>query len=87
MDLYVLKEKSRNMKLKFKSASPDLYFTSIMRNLDLLLNEQKAQRIDLATLLRISNQMKNGMNLQKQVDEYFEQDETSPQTDSDNKEE
>ncbi len=63
------------MKLKFKSsAPPDLYFTSISKMLTLMLNEQRAQRIDLANILRILNSTINQMKLQKQVDEYFEDD-------------
>ncbi len=69
------------MKLKFKSSEPpDLYFSSISKMLTLMLNEQRAQRIDLANILRILNRQINDNKLQKSVDEYFE--ETSPQTDS-----
>ncbi len=84
------------MKLKFKSSEPpDLYFTSIVHNLDLLLNETRAQRIDLADIKRMLSRITNDKNLQKQVDDYFEQDpfgsafiestKTSPQTELENK--
>ncbi len=62
------------MKLKFKSsAPPDLYFSSISKMLTLMLNEQRAQRIDLANILRILNRLINEEKLQKQVDQYFEE--------------
>ncbi len=63
------------MKLKFKSSEPpDLYFTSISKMCSLMLNEQRAQRIDLANILRMLNKLINEEKLQKQVDEYFEED-------------
>ncbi len=63
------------MKLKFKSSEPpDLYFTSISKMCNLMLNEQRAQRIDLANILRILNKLINEEKLQKQVDEYFDED-------------
>ncbi len=63
------------MKLKFKSSEPpDLYFTSISKMLSLMLNEQKAQRIDLADIKRMLSRLMNDYKLQKQVDEYFDED-------------
>ncbi len=64
------------MKLKFKSSEPppDLYFTSISKMLTLMLNEQKAQRIDLADIKRMCLKIYTDTNLQKQVDEYFDKD-------------
>ncbi len=63
------------MKLKFKSSEPpDLYFTSISKMCNLMLNEQRAQRIDLANILRILNKLINEEKLQKQVDDYFDED-------------
>ncbi len=41
--------------------------------LTLMLNEQRAQRIDLANILRILNRLINEDKLQKQVDQYFEE--------------
>ncbi len=42
---------------KFKSSdfTPEDFHLSIMKRLDYLLNEQRAQRIDLASLLRLAN--------------------------------
>ncbi len=63
------------MKLKFKSSEPpDLYFTSISKMLTLMLNEQRAQRIDLSNILRMLAKQINQSNLQQQVDEYFDKD-------------
>ncbi len=85
MDLYVLKEKSRNM-INLLSKSPETY-EKLTNKLDMLLSEQRHQRQDLSTIKRQLHTINNSLNLQEQVDRYFEQDETSPQTDSDNKEE
>ncbi len=54
----------------------------VFNKLDMLLAEQRHQRSDLALLIRLVNKMITNGNLQKQVDEYFDNDETSPQTDS-----
>ncbi len=63
----------------FKS-STDLQ--KIRQQLLVILNEQKHQRSDLAIIRSMIQNVINSSNLQKQVDEYFE--ETSPQTDSEN---
>ncbi len=57
----------------------------VFNKLDMVLAEQRHQRSDLGLLIREMTKVINSMNLQKQVDEYFEDDETSHQTDSDNK--
>ncbi len=69
----------------FKS---DADFHKIVFNkLDMLLDEQRHQRMDLTIIIRKLTKTEIAANLQKQVDEYFEDDEqeTSPQTDSANK--
>ena len=66
----------------FKS-STDLQ--KISQQLKVILNEQKLQRCDLAFLKSTLLYLKNDKVLQKSVDEYFEEDATSPQTESDNK--
>ncbi len=53
--------------------------------LETIQTEQRHQRNDLAFITRKLLIIINDMKLQKQVDEYFDRDETSPQTDSDNK--
>ncbi len=54
----------------------------VFNKLDMLLAEQRHQRRDLSVLLRVQQSIYNALALQKQVDEYFDRDETSPQTDS-----
>ncbi len=63
------------------SKSPETY----EKLLNLVLNEQRHQRGDLATIKRQLHSIDNSLQLQKQVDDYFEDDETSPQTESDDK--
>ncbi len=60
----------------------------VFNKLDMLLAEQRHQRSDLSTLLRLQQSIYNALALQKQVDQYFDKDgdeiETSPQTDPEN---
>ncbi len=60
--------------------SPQDFHKIVFNKLDMVLAEQRHQRMDLAVITRLMNRIINDMNLQKQVDEYFEDDETSPQT-------
>ncbi len=64
----------------------------VFNKLDMLLAEQRKQRADLYSIDRKIHSIINSLNLQKQVDEYFDKDdedeadldlkpETSPQTD------
>ncbi len=64
------------------SETPDLFF--IKHLIEILLDEQRHQRADLATIKRQLHTLINSGNLQKQVDDYFTEDieETSPQTES-----
>ncbi len=55
----------------------------VFNKLEMLLTEQRKQRMDLSTIMRMLQKLINDANLQKQVDEYFEDDEPSPQTDRD----
>ncbi len=64
--------------------SPQDFHKIVFNKLDMLLAEQRHQRSDLAILLRLIQELINNTNLQKQVDEYFEDDETSPQTEPEN---
>ncbi len=47
----------------------------VFNKLDMVLTEQQKQRGELSVLLSQSRQVINSMNLQKQVDDYFEDDE------------
>ncbi len=85
IDTYWLKEKSRNMNLKFKSSEPDLKFNlqsqiRIMSGNILYLTKEVDQ------VVRLVKQLATDKGLQQQVDKYFEDDETSPQTDHDDQE-
>ncbi len=65
----------------FKS---DADFHKIVFNkLEIILAEQRHQRADLTTIIRIATGIRLDLNLQKQVDEYF--NETSPQTEQSTK--
>ncbi len=56
----------------FKS---DADFHKILFNkLDMVLAEQRHQRSDLAIILSMLDKLINSANLQKQVDEYFDED-------------
>ncbi len=50
----------------------DLSFLKIIKQLDILLTEQRHQRMDLSALRSTQLKIYNSLNLQKQVDEYFE---------------
>ncbi len=69
------------MNLKFKSSEPDLKFDiqsqfRILNQNILYLTREVDKIVRLVTTLSIDN------NLQQTVDKYFEDDETSPQTES-----
>ncbi len=77
--LYVLKEKFRTM--KFYNLSPKTDFNSkFQSDFEILMNNILYMTHELDQVKKIVTEIKNSSNLQKQVDEYFE--ETSPQTDS-----
>ncbi len=72
------------MNLKFKSSEPDLkfdiqlQFRVINQNILYLTRE-----VDL--IVRLVKQLAIDKGLQQQVDKYFDEDETSPQTDQSTK--
>ncbi len=59
----------------------DLYF-SLTRQLELILKEQRNQRSDLAFITRLIQGAFTDKSLQRQVDDFYSDDETSPQTES-----
>ncbi len=63
------------------SKSPETY-EKFLHYTEMILTEQRHQRADMATIKRQLHMLINMLKLQKQVDEYFEDDETSPQTES-----
>ncbi len=56
------------------SKSPETYEKCILQ-LETVLTEQRHQRIDLATIKRQQDKIINLLKLQKQVDDYFEDNE------------
>ncbi len=68
-----------------KSSDPDFLNNSIVHKLDLLLKEQVEQRKDLSVINNLLHKLIVDRGLQKQVDEFFEETETSPQTDLEDK--
>ncbi len=46
----------------------------LFNQLDMLLSEQRKQRADLFSIDRKVHEIINSLNLQKQVDEYFDKD-------------
>ncbi len=58
----------------------------VFNKLDMVLDEQRHARSDLAYIIRSLNRLTNDQKLQNTVDKYFEDDETSPQTDTENNE-
>ncbi len=74
------------MNLKFKSSEPDLKF-NIQSQLRILNQNILYLTREVDKIVRLIKQPVVDKDLQQQVDKYFEEDleETSPQTDSDNK--
>ncbi len=75
------------MLLSKKSREPDFLSNPIIHKLDLLLKEQVAQRKDLSVINALLKSLMADIGTQRQVDEYFEQADTSeyatsPQTDT-----
>lgn len=68
-----------------KSSNPDFlklkHETLTIHKIDLLLKEQVEQRKDLSVILALLKSLMADIGVQKQVDTYFEDQETSPQTD------
>ncbi len=67
-----------------KSSDPDFSNDSTritIHKINLLLKEQVEQRKDLSVILALLKSVITNVNIQKQVDDYFEEkEETSPQT-------
>ncbi len=70
------------MNLKFKSSEPDLKF-NLQSQFRLINGNILYLTREVDTLVRLVKQLGTDKGLQQQVDKYFEDDETSPQTDSD----
>ncbi len=60
-------------------------YKKLCQQLVIIQTEQRHQRADLRMIMSQLDRLIVDKNLQKQVDEYFDEDETSPQTDPENK--
>ncbi len=60
-------------------------FKKISNKLEIIQSELRHQRSDNVQILFLLNKLLTDKNLQKQVDQYFEDDQTSPQTDLEDK--
>ncbi len=59
----------------FKSSADDSrLIKNVFNKLDMLLAEQRHQRSDLSVAIALISKLINAANLQKQVDEYFDED-------------
>ncbi len=56
----------------FKSSTD--FHKILFNKLDMILTEQRHQRQDLVVILGMVNKLINSTNLQKQVDEYFNEE-------------
>ncbi len=69
------------MNLKFKSSEPDLKF-NIQSQFRLINSNILYLTREVDLIVRMVKQLTVDKGLQQQVDKYFDEDETSPQTDS-----
>jgi len=65
--------------------SPNGLLKNVFNKLEIIQSEQRHNRSDMSMVLHMLNKLVINQNLQKQVDEYFDEDETSPQTDIEDK--
>ncbi len=70
------------MNLKFKSSEPDLKF-NIQSQLRIINGNLLYLTREVDKITRLVQTLVIDKNLQTTVDKYFDEDETSPQTDSD----
>ncbi len=71
------------MFLQSKSTDADFYYKTIEHKLDLLLKEQVHQRKDLSVLNALLKSSMTNERLQRQVDDYFEDDKNIPEDEKD----
>jgi len=57
--------------------SPQDFHKIVFNKLDMLLAEQRNQRHDLFVCIKLIKQLENNLKLQKQVDDYFEENDES----------
>ncbi len=64
----------------FFSSPQQADYQNFYNKLDIILSELRHQRQDNTQILFLLNKLLVNKALQKQVNDYFEEDETSPQT-------
>ncbi len=69
---YIFRKKSLDKLKNYFQSPADAGLIKIYSKIDMLLNEQRKQRADLATLLRMSNEIINDIRLYKQSDTYYQ---------------
>ncbi len=73
------------MKFDFsKSNNSDFRNKLQLNKLDLINGNVLYLTHEIDQIKKVVTELKNNQNLQKQVDDYFEDDQTSPQTDTEN---
>ncbi len=72
-------------KKQLVSDATSIFLTNISISLERIEKEQIHNRIDIANIMRFLKRIHNNLELQQQVDKYFDQDETSPQTELEDK--
>ncbi len=71
----------------FDKISPTAdFFSKIQSQLGVLNGNVLYITHECDKILKLVKKLETSQNLQKQVDDYFEEDETSPQTDNEDKE-
>ncbi len=60
-------------------------YKKLCQQLEIIQSELRHQRVDNAYIIRQLSTLINASNLQKQVDDFYEKDETSPQTELEDK--
>ncbi len=60
--------------------SPNGLLKNISNKLEMIQTEQRHNRSDISMVLHMLNKLVVNQNLQKQVDEYFDEDETPDET-------
>ncbi len=68
------------MNLKFKSSEPDLKF-NLQSQIRIINGNILYLTKEVDQIVRLVKQLAINKGLQQQVDKYFDEDETSPQTD------
>ncbi len=69
------------MNLKFKSSEPDLKF-NLQSQIRIINGNILYLTKEVDQIVRLVKQLAINKGLQQQVDKYFDEDETSPQTDN-----